>query len=582
MTLVLRAVAFAIAAAAVLDPAFHVERLRPLALELVAGPGEWARSARDELLSALGGDVTIAPSGRGDAVVTIDAPADAGSVRGVSVSAITVGSAPNVRLIAAWSPAAVLPGQEGTIAVDAEVRNLAGSSSVLTATHNGVEIGRTERRWSGAIRQRAAVPFVALEAGTIAIRIDALPLPIEARRDDNAIDAIASATERRLRVAFVEPRPSWSAGFVRRALESDPAFDVASIVRASRGIDVRSGPVPSAIRPRDLEPFDVVVAGAPEELRRDELDALRTFASERGGTVVLLPDRRPSGPYAAWLPNARFDEVLLESPVALRLGGTGAEPRTPPSMPRASELIVPRTPGPAARVLASLPDGRAVIVAWPAGDGSIVLSGALDAWRFRAAGGDGFTDFWRAAIARAAVAAPPPVRVALDPPVAARGSAVRVVARVRPTAFERGADGSIGVPQVRGVAVATLGRSTMTESIRLWPTAETGVFEGRFVPTAGGRQAVHAVVGREQDFAPVVLSESARRSSDEDAAIVAAATGGVVSAVSDLAPLVRHLRAVRRGRVAATVHPMRSAWWVLPFTAALCAEWALRRRRGQR
>ena len=582
MTVALRVLALAIAAAAVLDPAVRIARPRPLALELVAGPGEWAGSARAALLSALGDDVTIAARGRGDAVVTIDAPVEPASIRGVSVSAITAGSAPNVRLIAAAAPIAVLPGQEGTIAVDVEVRNLSGSASVLTATQHGVEIGRTERRWSSAIRQQVAVPFVAIEAGTVALRVDAVPLATEARRDDNAIDAAASATARQLRVAFVEPRPTWSAGFVRRALESDPAFDVASIVRASRGIDVRSGPAPAAIRVRDLEAFDVVVTGSPEELRRDELDALRTFASERGGTVVLLPDRRPSGPFAAWLPEGRFDEVLLDSPIAIRIGGARLDERTPPSVPRASELVVPRSAHPSTRVLASLPDGRPVIVSWPMGEGSIVLSGALDAWRFRAAGGDGFTTFWRAAIARAAIAAPPLVRVALHPPVAMPGSVVRVVARVRGTAFERGADGSIEVPQVRGVAMATYGKATMAESVRLWPTAETGVFEGHFVPAAGARQAVHAVAGREQDFAPVVLSELARRSSDEEAAIVAAATGGVVAAAGDPAPLVRHLRDVPRPRVTTAVHPMRGAWWTLPFAAALCAEWALRRRRGQR
>jgi hypothetical protein len=29
-------------------------------------------------------------------------------------------------------------------------------------------------------------------------------------------------------------------------------------------------------------------------------------------------------------------------------------------------------------------------------------------------------------------------------------------------------------------------------------------------------------------------------------------------------------------------YPMRSAWWLLAFTGALGAEWALRRRAGQR
>ncbi len=31
-----------------------------------------------------------------------------------------------------------------------------------------------------------------------------------------------------------------------------------------------------------------------------------------------------------------------------------------------------------------------------------------------------------------------------------------------------------------------------------------------------------------------------------------------------------------------TLYPMRSAWWILPFTIVLCGEWALRRRRGDK
>jgi hypothetical protein len=28
------------------------------------------------------------------------------------------------------------------------------------------------------------------------------------------------------------------------------------------------------------------------------------------------------------------------------------------------------------------------------------------------------------------------------------------------------------------------------------------------------------------------------------------------------------------------LHPMRSAWWCVPFAALLCVEWAVRRKRG--
>ena len=59
-------------------------------------------------------------------------------------------------------------------------------------------------------------------------------------------------------------------------------------------------------------------------------------------------------------------------------------------------------------------------------------------------------------------------------------------------------------------------------------------------------------------------------------------TGGVVAASADLSPLVRHLSDIARRARREDVHPMRSAWWMAVFAAALCAEWTLRRRSGLR
>jgi hypothetical protein len=64
--------------------------------------------------------------------------------------------------------------------------------------------------------------------------------------------------------------------------------------------------------------------------------------------------------------------------------------------------------------------------------------------------------------------------------------------------------------------------------------------------------------------------------------LVAAATGGVLTDGSHLEPLERHLRTLEHRNVPADRHPTRSAWWGLAFAAALCGEWALRRRGGAR
>jgi hypothetical protein len=63
---------------------------------------------------------------------------------------------------------------------------------------------------------------------------------------------------------------------------------------------------------------------------------------------------------------------------------------------------------------------------------------------------------------------------------------------------------------------------------------------------------------------------------------VAALTGGVSTAASQLDPVVEHLSALPRATRPVPVHPFRSAWSVWIFAGALSGEWALRRRTGLR
>jgi hypothetical protein len=59
------------------------------------------------------------------------------------------------------------------------------------------------------------------------------------------------------------------------------------------------------------------------------------------------------------------------------------------------------------------------------------------------------------------------------------------------------------------------------------------------------------------------------------------ATGGSVVDAAEIDRLPELLaRAIRIEPRLVTWHPMRSAWWILPFVVALSSEWWLRRRRG--
>ena len=143
-----------------------------------------------------------------------------------------------------------------------------------------------------------------------------------------------------------------------------------------------AGPRLTRLSADALASYDAVLLGAPEDLTESEVAALSSFCELRGGAVIFLPDRRPSGSYARLVSSSGFDEALLNKPAPLVGDG--------PIGVSASEFALPRRLGPGAIAVASLSRqvARAAIGSVPLGRGRILFSGALDAWRFRATGPD--------------------------------------------------------------------------------------------------------------------------------------------------------------------------------------------------
>jgi hypothetical protein len=119
------------------------------------------------------------------------------------------------------------------------------------------------------------------------------------------------------RVLFYEPRPSWIATFVRRAIEADQRFVVSGLAYPSRGIRIVSGE-PASLDQTALRTFSAVVIGGLDRLTVSDRDRLDWFVRERGGSLVLLPDARPgTAPWTEWLSGATTRETLLERPSVL-------------------------------------------------------------------------------------------------------------------------------------------------------------------------------------------------------------------------------------------------------------------------
>ena len=569
-----RAAAVVLGVAGVVDPVSQTTTVAPRAVELQVGPGAEAAAVEARLEQALKNDVTFSSVAAPEARVIVgDAPLPAVDRTPTSFVSLGTGAGFNTRVAAVTEPQPVLPGWRTAVSAVIESRGVAGSTTTVVLEHGGVEVGRTEHKWTSA-EERASVtiPFVPPSEGAARLSLRLLPVDREQVEADNVADVRSIARSRRLRVLVHEARPSWTAAFVRRVLEANPAFDVASSVGASKGLTVNAGSPPARLRP--LDDFETVIVGAPEELTAADVDALDLFARRRGGAVVLLPDRRPSGPYVRLLRTREFDELLIEKPAAAP-GQDGAL--------RASELALPRGTIAPSDVLASIEregSARPVVFGAPLGDGRVVFSGAMDAWRFRAADEASFARFWTSTVAGLSLAAPPRLDLSAEPGVVRPGDVVHVRLRVRRSELHDGA-GRLDVPAVQARLIATSGAE---EAIRLWPGAEPGVFEGSVKIAAAGRFDVSASSGGSAVDTVVIAADDVRRLDDtpDRRAAIASATGGVLVDAQDLGPLMQSLRASSAPRVSRELHPTRSVWFVVAFAALLCAEWTIRRRAGAR
>ncbi len=563
MMRVLRAAAMAIAVGGVVDPACHVPTNdRPtVAVEIVdtpslALPAEGGGTRRDvasrvrqaltESLTTEWNVVEGPVSTAAARVVVGDAPPDidVGTWRGTErretpAHAVTVASplTPNVRITRADGPRRITIWDSAAIGASVEGRGLKGRTVVVRLFKDGVALASAEHRWRTDVDVfEARLTFLPSAVGAHRLEIRASSAESERTELDNRVSLLIDTNAVRRRVLVYQPRLSWMSTFVARAIERDPRLELTSRAQASRGIAVTAG------KDREgFDAFDAVVVGAPDALTRAEVEAVNRYVTVRGGSVLLVADRKPAGPSLALAPATSFDEILLDKAADLAPGL------------RASELSLPRQPREGWETIGS--DGtRPVIMTVPRGRGRVVFSGALDAWRFRER-----SRYWQDLVAELAARTPGAVDVQVEPAVARPGELIEVSSD---TAAARAAG----------------------EAIQLWPGGEPGVFRGQFrAPARAGTLTVTAERDDVVAAATVLVDPAAAHPwLDRGASLeaFAAAHGGRLVGAQDIGPLVAELRrAAERRPASLTIRPMRSAWWIAPFAAVLGVEWTLRRRR---
>jgi hypothetical protein len=402
-------------------------------------------------------------------------------------------------------------------------------------------------------------------------------------------DAVVDARERRWPVLFFDARPSWTSTFVRRALERDQRFVVTSRIVTSRGVGSSAGRPPVSLADAAiLSTFDAIVVGAPDGLSASDVAGLDAFMRRRGGSVVLLLEGRTAGPYDRLTGVTTWSSRTAAATLTLS--------RTDSATLRVTEIVSP----------GALPPGAAVVArgspsaVWESavGAGRLIVSGAVDAWRFRDPAVSGFDRFWQSIIADAATSAPPPVSVnvtpknsSFDPPrmtsgaVATSGERLAVNAVVRDVALQPAVRVVGNSPTVRASMAAVI--EPGTTPVRLWPNAEAGQFTGVIrAPRAPGVYRLVVAGDDGTPTAPIVVATDVHRVSGTSRRLLdawAKSRGGRLFHASEMGALSAALQTdVRPPSRSVTWHPFRSPWWIVPFALALSGEWWLRRRRGLR
>ena len=563
--------AVAIAVVAIVDPLLSLPRVERPPIRVIA-TGDADPAPVSAALKQAGFAVNAAESEVATVIVG-DRPPER-LAPGTPIWAIdTTPRPPNIRIGRAMAAAVRLPDQAVAVVAEVVAEGMAGQTSEMTLDDAGIVVATAHHKWTRDREQwRAALHYLPPGGASARLRVTATPVTGETNTADNVVDVALPAARAPVRLLVVEAGVTWPATFVRRALEGEAAFAVSALQRVSTSVVTRAGSPPAALTRATLAPFEVVLAGGPDHLRTSDLDALRWFVESRGGVVVFVPDQRPSGRYVDLIAVPAFASRVVDAPLTL------TEPGKSEGSLAATELIVPKSLPPAATVLAADPSGAPVVFAARRGAGAVILSGALDAWRHRA--DDRFARFWRRAIAEHAAAVPPALDVTADPVLLRPGAATTITARLRGADLPNG--DRIVLEPVSARAIDP--RAKLDVPIRLWPSAEPGVYTGEWRPETAGVFNVSVVSGSLRGDGLVTVDASAASGSGADPdglALVTRASGGRVFEAGQSQALVEAMQTAYAARtVSRAVHPMRSPWWVVAFAGLLCVEWAIRRKRG--
>jgi len=586
--------------------------------ELAPAPVD-PRTDIGETLAFLAGPRGATPSDRLAAVVLVsdgranrartspEAAARQLAARGVKVHAVVVGSdqpTDRVRDVAVRdlrAPARVLAGNRAEVRAVVATLGLAGKTFEAVLTLDGKEIER--RRFTPDANQTLQeVTFTPLaeKPGLVRVALAVEPLPDELITTNNRAESAMRVDEGDIRVLYLDGRIHPEGKFVARAIGEAKGTDL------DRRILLGGEAVKAAPSPEEVEKFNVIVIGDLPASALPTATVARIAERVRGGrlSVLTLGGLSAYGaggwaatPLAAILPFAihegdaqapgpiRFRPVARTSEHFVFSGDAPASPLVFDGLPPLAGANAVGALQPTARLLASSPEGRALLAVREFDRGRVASLTVDTTWQWVLApsetrGAEVHRRFWRQLVLWLAgrdgrpqadlwVVTDRPRYVLSDPdrpPLAevtvhVRGNAVAPIVQME------GPDGA-----ARKMEVAADGGD--------WRAIVPLVVAGTYTLTAGAgaRTAEAKFVVEEQDFETANILADA-----ENLGRIARAGAGTLRRIDQLGDLLAELA----GSLAPQAVPVERR---LPlgsgrvFLAAvmglLAAEWLLRRRWG--
>jgi len=440
----------------------------------------------------------------------------------------------------------------------------------------------------------------------------------EPERRNNQRAALVKVEDQQFRALYFEGEPRWEYKFLRRALDAEDDIKLVSSLRVSPNKFYRQG----LESPQQLESgfpvsrgelfaYDALIIGSVEaaSFSSEQLDIVRAFVSERGGSLLMLagPNGLGNGGWGqssiadllpARLPNSQSDSfVRSKAAVALtpqgadtqmlRLADTVDENRrvwdelpevadyqsTGELKPAAMTLLTAKTDAGAVPLLMTQPFGR--------GHAYILASGGTWRWQMSMPLEDqSHESFWRQFMRELVSSAP--AKVSLSASTAGGESAIRLRAEFRDDAFN-----PIDDLHVAAVVSHEDGESW---SLDLLPsTDEAGVFLADTTLSKSGAWYFEAIAERDGEVFDVVRSSVYSESSQAEyfnirrnSALLrrlAETSGGQYFEPGDIGALPDLLRYSNAGITEQIHRPIWDALAVFLLLLILkSGEWLLRRR----